>query len=87
MLIEFKNGKFVRYIRENWTEYLWVFVGEGEARPRFFLPVQRDYLRRGHIAWFMPFAPFAVLYIALQSAFLAVWNDLVWIAGKWKETK
>lgn len=77
----------IRYIREHWHEWLWIFISEGEACPHFYLPVYRTEYRHGYIAWVIPLAPFIVVIVALNAAFHVFWRDCIWVVGRWKKER
>ena len=84
-----KEGYYIsiKYIREHWHEWLWLFVGEGQAVPHFYLPTHRDYQRAGFIAWIMPLAPFVLFFVALWRGFINFWSDCIWAVERWRNIK
>lgn len=77
----------IKYIREKWHEWLWIYISEGEACPYFYLPIYRNNYRRGYVAWFCLFAPFVLIGYSL---YLAVWQffkDCAWALTEWRELK
>lgn len=85
MIYEVKNNRVVKYIRENWKEWFFVRVQEGEMRPRFYLPVSRDIMTGTYTAWTMPLAPFVLSLVAVKSGFDCFWRDLVQVIELWKD--
>lgn len=84
--IEVNDGKvFASYIytREKIREWFWLFIGEGEACPYFYLPVYRSYTKLGYYAMLTPIAPFGLVFIALYHAMFSFWKDCLFITSKW----
>lgn len=89
-----KNGRFkIDIIRDNWKEYLWVFVEwcyildrveRGRSVRWFMLPVYRQYDRAGWVCWIIPLAPFVLVFVAVLRAFRALWADLIYTIEEWK---
>jgi hypothetical protein len=67
----------VTYIREHWYEWLCVVVGEGNARPLWYLPVRRCIDRYSYETWIFPLAPFVLLYYIGVNVFWSIWRDLM----------
>lgn len=75
----------VRYIREHWHEWLWLYVEEGEAYPRFYLPTHRCFMRHATVAWIIPLAPFVLFLVSLHAAFKVFWSDCIQMVDRWRK--
>ena len=68
-------------------------IGEGEASPRFFLPVEKRYDLNSHESWFFLLAPFVLCCKIIGNAYRSIWWDLMqtlemmktWLKEKAKE--
>lgn len=52
-------------------------IAEGQARPRWYLPVRRNPDWITTECWLFPLAPFALVYFILARAIYLIWTDLV----------
>ncbi len=75
--------RYYIYTREKLSEWIWLFVAEGEAFPYFYLPVCRSYMRHGYYVMPTPLAPFGLIAIALYHATWSFWKDVVYTVSKW----
>ena len=68
--------------RENWREFFVVkiavvYLQEGVARPRWYLPVVSRSTNGMRECWFFLFAPFVLCWYILVNMFWSLWSDLL----------